>query len=394
MAFSRKFNVGELELEYCFHSSRSDEEHSSSRSDEEHSSSRSDEEHWITITCTDAKGKEHALFKTICDIAGIDAIDFYSRYVDINMICDKRHEISFYMATMGEKLYDDDDDFVFDITEEHELWQRFNCNEEWSIFEKDTNGSKEPYLDDFIELFRSKFAENIDFHINKDELPLRPVLMMKLIKDHHVVIKEATVEEINEFVREINNDPDNYEDRINYKLAHINRTEEVPYLEYDLIDGEFDEYREWPYRTPLVDLVLQDCLCDEINYDQPFKISFYSFLYPEQGASGMYSVINLLQYINDNKLSIDMVHDLDDEKRILVKISRNELEEIIRSVDYSGIRYHSDRFGVYDGDKVTLRERIVEKLMPYKVTNYEIAEYDQENFEESKKSLGKYLPMW
>ena len=387
MAFSREFNAGELELEYCFHSSRSDEEN------------------WITITCADAKGKEHALFKTICDIAGIDAIDFYSRYVDINMICDKRHEISFYMATMGEELNDDDDDFVFEITEEHELWQRFN------FFEKDTNGSKDPYLDDFIELFRSKFAENIDFHINKDELPLRPVLMMKLIKDRHVIIKEATVgsfrpfssdksedsvEEINEFVREIYNDEGNDVDSVDYKLAHINRTEEVPYLEYDLIDGEyyFDEYSEWPYRKPLVDLVLQDCLCDEINYDQPFKVSFYSFLYPEQGESGMYSVINLLQDINDNKLSIDMVHDLDDEKRILVKISRNELEEIIRSIDYSGIRYNSDRFEVYDGDKVTLRERIVEKLMPYKVTNYEIAEYDQESFEESKKSLGKYLPMW
>ena len=82
-----------------------------------------------------------------------------------------------------------------------------------------------------------------------------------------------------------------------------------------------------------------------------------------------------------------MVHDLDDEKCILVKISRDTLEEIIRSIDYSGIRYNSNGFTVYDGDKAILRERVVEKLRPYKVKEYDIAEYDQESFERKKKSL-------
>ena len=333
--FKHKFTIEDINLKYIYDPTECD-------------TCRPD---YIVIKAKNIKDKSFILFKTICDIAHVDAIDFYEKYRDVNDYVGIQDEMYFYM-----------DDFMFVISWESGSWKYF------VDYEEDVN--------EFVESMRCKFIDNIDFHINEDDLLTRPILMKKCIDNNHVVIKETKQRFEHKY-------------HVKTKTVHINKTEPIPYIEYDLING-FDIYEDWPFRKPLSDLIIEEIDKYVDDYDQPFKISFGKFSFPLIGSAGYGCFMYVYQEIHDNKLSIDMVHDLYSENTLLVKIPRDTLREVIESIDISDIRYNSSGFEVYSEDINELEKRIKDSLAPYIVTDYEVSPYNQWIFEMNRREFKRF----
>ena len=335
--YSYKFNIGDLNLKYIYDPTECD-------------TCRPD---YIIIKCKNIGNKSHALFKTICDIAQVNVVIFYENYRTITDYVGIEDSFYFYL-----------NEFEFVMT-----WN----SRSWAMFYQYEYDNK---IDELIELIQTKFYENIDFHINEDELLTRPVAMMKSINNNHVVIKETTELTSLSLHKQI-------------KTAYILKTEEPPYIEYDLIDG-FDIYEEWPFRAPLPDLIMNEISQEVDDFSQPFKISFYKFAYPSVGYGGLCNFIDVYQKINNGMLSIDMVYDINQDNVLLVKIGRIELYDLINSLDYSDIRYNSNHANIFSKDKIKFKTLITDALRPYVVTDYEVAPYDQQQFERDSREFDVY----
>jgi len=321
----------------------------------------------VAIRCQNINVFSQQLFKTICDIIGIEAISYYEKYREIEKPDEYCIEIDDY------DLYFDLKKFLFAINSKSKYWNKINSIEE--------------NIDELILALKSKFIENINFHINEDELLTKPILIVKEVNNSHVIIKETTYETLNNMLEQC--DEFDYTHYILFETIHINKTDHSPYIEYEIFD-DFDIYEDWPFRKPLSELILEKITNCVNDFTQPFKISFKNMLCPTD-AMIYGGFINILQDVDNGKLSIDMVFDIDDEKRILIQISKEQLETAIRSINYDDIRYNSKRLNVYYADEGILRERIVEALIPYKVEHYEIQPYDQQEFEETKNELSKMI---
>lgn len=238
-----------------------------------------------------------AIYKTICDIAGEDALAFYdnNRNED-GSIVGIQDRITFYFGGLWIPDEVEDMKMCFRITDGHKAWDKFQgCEEEYLKLHQYESNEHDQFMEEFEKLFDS----NKDFTIKEDDLKMYPVWMEK-VEDHlHVTIRKAT-------------------DSENKKLVYVKKGNPVPEFEYDKIEWWFDEYEEWPYRKPLNELIY-NWIDATVDLSKPFHISFYETRTPYHIISGGFLYINPF-YPN-------------------ISISKEELKKVLDSIDFSSIIY-------------------------------------------------------
>lgn len=312
----------------------------------------------IYLKCKHSDPYSFAIYKSVCDYAEIDAVQFYDKYRSTNSYVGIEDEFYFYI----------EDEFMFVITDHSDKWEKFDelVNGYYDFeLEREVN-----HLNDFNMMVNA----NLNFKINDEDLKFYPVDMVKIERGRHVVIREFTEDDREGLIQSLNpysfilrSDHEEYLGNYERKTVHVKKGDKIPYREYDL-EPFFDPYKVWPYRTDLSELLFR-FIDERVNYDRKIIISFYSYFIIQENRIRSWGNGCFIYAFNDDRDDYDRAKFRSENKELelnpfhefYIRTNRESLHKSLESLTMFNIEYN-DHLDIRKSDREFLRYRIEEAL--------------------------------